>query len=649
MKMVSKVWVVVLSLLMFLSVTPQVVFAGGSSPERYEETASMETLVRDAEVHVYVTKNGGTVSLTASNYFASTFPMVSGYRQYTATPADGWIWNGWTFEQFFEGEDRGNRHDLLGYSFSNSGSDWKTPYDGTGMTISVNRLNSIGEIVGKKITYNIYANFNPTIAAAAGDGGTITDPGTTEVEYGGNKEYTVTADAGKKIDAVTVDGQKVSTEAGATVFTYPFNNVTEPHTIEATFTDVLYCVTYTDGVDGEEIFADQTYPDLISGTATPRFQEDPKREDYVFMGWDPLVTDTVTETVVYKATWAEDKNHNGIPDVEEEKYTVTYEDGVDTEEIFADQIYSSLLSGEDTPEFQGDLKCDGYVFTGWEPAVQATVTESVNYIAQWAADENGNGIPDSEEEFTVSYQFVSGTDGKDLPKEITDMIPADQTEKYGAKVIPAVLGNESVKGTDGVWSFNGWDPAAIDKLTQNMTFKGTWKFSPNAVAINVAPVIRAEDKTITVGDAFDPRKDVTATDTEDGDLTGKIQITANTVDTSRAGTYTVTYRVTDKDGASTAKTITVTVKAGNKDNNKDSNKDNNKDKKDNENPSAGSNGSGGGSNKSAADHGDVAVKSGVAVKTGDTANVLLWTVLVGLSFVAVIAVLVRCKKNMHRK
>lgn len=32
------------------------------------------------------------------------------------------------------------------------------------------------------------------------------------------------------------------------------------------------------------------------------------------------------------------------------------------------------------------------------------------------------------------------------------------------------------------------------------------------------------------------------------------------VDTSKAGTYTVTFKVTDKDGASVTKTITVTVK-----------------------------------------------------------------------------------------
>ena len=40
---------------------------------------------------------------------------------------------------------------------------------------------------------------------------------------------------------------------------------------------------------------------------------------------------------------------------------------------------------------------------------------------------------------------------------------------------------------------------------------------------------------------------VTALDKEDGDLTDKIEVINNTVDTSKAGTYTVTYKVKDYD------------------------------------------------------------------------------------------------------
>lgn len=146
-----------------------------------------------------------------------------------------------------------------------------------------------------------------------------------------------------------------------------------------------YTVTYTDGVDGEVVFADQVHNDLLSGTATPTFNGTPTRDGYVFVGWNPAVAEKVTENATYAAQWKEDKNNNGIPDENEDKYTVTYTDGVNNEEVFADQVYGNLLSGDATPVFRGTPTRDGYRFTGWEPAVTDTVTESVTYVAQWTA------------------------------------------------------------------------------------------------------------------------------------------------------------------------------------------------------------------------------------------------------------------------
>ncbi|MCD8385139.1 MAG: InlB B-repeat-containing protein, partial [Clostridiales bacterium] len=85
-------------------------------------------------------------------------------------------------------------------------------------------------------------------------------------------------------------------------------------------------VTYTDGVEDEEVFADQTFT-VIAGNATPTI-EDPTRSGYTFAGWTPELAETVTESVTYAATWTINS------------YTVTYTDGVDDEELFADQSYT---------------------------------------------------------------------------------------------------------------------------------------------------------------------------------------------------------------------------------------------------------------------------------------------------------------------
>ena len=132
---------------------------------------------------------------------------------------------------------------------------------------------------------------------------------------------------------------------------------------------------------------------------------------------------------------------------------------------------------------------------------------------------------------------------------------------------------------------------------------------PTPVELNHVPTIHASDKTITVGDKFNPLKDVTAKDNEDGDLTSKIKVIKNTVDTKKAGTYNVTYKVADSQGASVTKTIKVTVKAATV-------------KSDKEN---------------------------VSVETGDQTNVGLFIFLAIISALGIAVLMVLKKKNALKK
>lgn len=77
-----------------------------------------------------------------------------------------------------------------------------------------------------------------------------------------------------------------------------------------------------------------------------------------------------------------------------------------------------------------------------------------------------------------------------------------------------------------------------------------------------APVLAGIQNTqIEVGDAFDPRAGITASDEVDGNLTASIVVTG-TVNTEVAGTYTLTYSVTNAAGKTTTVTRTVTVVVG---------------------------------------------------------------------------------------
>lgn len=76
---------------------------------------------------------------------------------------------------------------------------------------------------------------------------------------------------------------------------------------------------------------------------------------------------------------------------------------------------------------------------------------------------------------------------------------------------------------------------------------------------NEAPVISASDVSISVGDKFDAKSLATANDKEEGDLTKNIKVISDNVNTNKAGTYSVTYEVSDSKGLTTTKTITVKV------------------------------------------------------------------------------------------
>ena len=150
---------------------------------------------------------------------------------------------------------------------------------------------------------------------------------------------------------------------------------------------------------------------------------------------------------------------------------------------------------------------------------------------------------------------------------------------------------------------------------------------PAVTPVNHVPVITAEDRTLTVGDTFNPLEKVTAADTEDGDLTEKIEVINNEV----------TYEVTDSQGAGTVKTITVTVKE--KDNAQGSGDSGDTDSSDTTTGSSADKGSG-----------EKATASGekqTGVETGDSSNMIVWAALMFVSVLGA-ALSVRSRRRMRR-
>jgi len=76
---------------------------------------------------------------------------------------------------------------------------------------------------------------------------------------------------------------------------------------------------------------------------------------------------------------------------------------------------------------------------------------------------------------------------------------------------------------------------------------------------NQKPILYATNITITINEEFNPYQGVSAIDEEDGDITDKITITQNNVNTTEIGQYEITYQVSDKNNHMVEKTIMVEV------------------------------------------------------------------------------------------
>ena len=108
----------------------------------------------------------------------------------------------------------------------------------------------------------------------------------------------------------------------------------------------------------------------------------------------------------FRSAWQEQGSATAV-----KTYTVTYTDGVEGEEVFADQTTGNLLVGEATPAFNGTPEREGYVFAGWNPAVAATVSGDATYTATWkkeAADERDGYDPAETAQKLAAGEAVEG-------------------------------------------------------------------------------------------------------------------------------------------------------------------------------------------------------------------------------------------------
>lgn len=121
-----------------------------------------------------------------------------------------------------------------------------------------------------------------------------------------------------------------------------------------------------------------------------------------------------------------------------------------------------------------DEKYD-YIFKGWSPAIK-DATEDAVYTAVFEK---------VFKQFKVLYEFKNLTADKELPEEVTALLPKDPAGYGRGTNIKAIApAKTEVKVDGGTWTFKGFDKDSKKATMENadgdgnVKFTGTWEFTP---------------------------------------------------------------------------------------------------------------------------------------------------------------------------
>ena len=155
------------------------------------------------------------------------------------------------------------------------------------------------------------------------------------------------------------------------------------------------------------------------------------------------------------------------------KITFTDEDG---NVIYAESWHPHGTPADQIPLPKAEKASDDiydYIFEAWRPEIK-DVTGHAVYKATFKR---------VFKKFNAKYQFNSISDGKRLPDEVMDLLPADTNDYRHEQSITAIAPSKTVVEVEGgQWVFKGFEkdtiPATMEHAddTGNVTFVAHWEF-----------------------------------------------------------------------------------------------------------------------------------------------------------------------------
>lgn len=267
-------------------------------------------------------------------------------------------------------------------------------------------------------------------------------------------------------------------------------------------------VTYTDGVDNEDVFEDVKYSYLREGDKTPQFTSDKTKVEEM-NAW--LKENFKAPRDYFDSTKPEE---NVKPEGEQQtpvaKIKAMFEALANPEEQKPEEQKPEQDSAKpeentgkpegeeqkpgDTTKPEGEMqapeitneepKREGYTFKGWTPEVTDIVKSSVTYTAQWEK------IP------TYTITYTDGVDNETIfeDKVFSDLRMDAGTPKFGE--LPSRAG----------YMFKGWSPEVSEKVKGDATYTAQWEVIPEDVTYTVTYTDGVDNETIFEDKVFSELK-----------------------------------------------------------------------------------------------------------------------------------------------
>ena len=188
--------------------------------------------------------------------------------------------------------------------------------------------------------------------------------------------------------------------------------------------------------------------------------------------------------------------------------------------------------------------------TGDTASSAAPAAESASYASSSAASNQllPSDTDSSEAQaatYGVRYEFVSGTEGKELPESVTALLPADDGQyTSGTEVTAQAPEKQSVETEDGTWTFRSYDADQKLMADGDMVFTGTWVFAPKASGTETTSGNASSETASSETASSEAASSGTASSGTDSSKSGSSSPEADTV----SELYSVFYDFSAQDG-----------------------------------------------------------------------------------------------------